>query len=125
MRTLVIGGNGFIGTNLVDHLLASGHQVRVFDRYPNRFRGNTAGVEYLSGDIGNQGEMEEAVRGMEWVFHLAIRLYLRHLTMIHFMIFIPISQAQCSSSLSASKQKSKSLCLSLAAAPYMVCQKKS
>ncbi|MBK9622792.1 MAG: NAD-dependent epimerase/dehydratase family protein [Candidatus Obscuribacter sp.] len=71
MRTLVIGGNGFIGTNLVDHLLASGHQVRVFDRYPNRFRGNTAGVEYLSGDIGNQGEMEEAVRGMEWVFHLA------------------------------------------------------
>lgn len=71
MKALVVGGNGFIGTNLVDHLLASGHQVRVFDRYPNRFRGQLPDVEYVVGDIGNHGEMEEAVKEMDWVFHLA------------------------------------------------------
>ncbi|MBI5171443.1 MAG: NAD-dependent epimerase/dehydratase family protein [Candidatus Obscuribacter sp.] len=71
MKALVIGGNGFIGTNLVQLLVDSGHQVRVFDRYPSRFRGPIAGVEYMMGDIGNHGEMEEAVKGMEWVFHLA------------------------------------------------------
>ncbi|MBN8661456.1 MAG: NAD-dependent epimerase/dehydratase family protein [Candidatus Melainabacteria bacterium] len=70
-KALVIGGNGFIGTNLVQLLVDSGHQVRVFDRYPSRFQAPLPQVEYLSGDIGNHGEMEEAVKGMDWVFHLA------------------------------------------------------
>ncbi|HEY9785894.1 MAG TPA: NAD-dependent epimerase/dehydratase family protein, partial [Candidatus Obscuribacterales bacterium] len=71
MKALVIGGNGFIGTHLVDALLAHGHEVRVFDRYPSRFRKPIDDVEYLIGDFCNHGEMQDAVKGMEWVFHLA------------------------------------------------------
>ncbi len=71
MKSLVIGGNGFIGTNLVEELLASGHQVRVFDRYPSRYKEPFPQAEYVIGDLGNHGEVHEAVEGIDWVFHLA------------------------------------------------------
>jgi len=71
MKALVIGGNGFIGCHLVDQLLLSGHSVRVIDRYPSRFRDQLPGVEYITGDLGNHGEIASAVKGMDWVFHLA------------------------------------------------------
>jgi UDP-glucose 4-epimerase len=71
MKSLVIGGNGFIGTNLVDALLRDGHKVRVFDRYPSRFREPNAEVEYVYGDFGNHGEVHDIVQGIDFVFHLA------------------------------------------------------
>ena len=71
MKALVIGGNGFIGCNLVEELLNLGHQVRVFDRYPSRYQEPYPLVEYLIGDLGNHGEVHNAVAGMDWVFHLA------------------------------------------------------
>ncbi|MBA4074310.1 MAG: NAD-dependent epimerase [Cyanobacteria bacterium PR.023] len=71
MKALVTGGNGFIGAHLVDLLRAEGHEVRVFDRYPNRFRPERPDVEYFVGELGNHHEVEEAVRGIDWVFHLA------------------------------------------------------
>jgi len=71
MKALVIGGNGFIGTNLVSLLLQKGHQVRIFDRYPNRFMPPLSNVEHVVGEFSNHGEIAEAVRGIDWVFHLA------------------------------------------------------
>lgn len=71
MKTLVIGGNGFIGCHLVDQLLHEGHSVRVLDRYPSRFREAPRNVESLIGDLGNHGEVAAAVKDMDWVFHLA------------------------------------------------------
>ncbi len=71
MKTLVIGGNGFIGTNLVEALLRDGHDVRIFDRYPSRYKDPFPGVEYVVGDLGNYGEVHEALSGIDWVFHLA------------------------------------------------------
>jgi len=71
MKSLVIGGNGFIGTNLVDGLLRKGHAVRVFDRYPSRFREPNPAVEYVVGDLGNHGEVADVVQGVDFVFHLA------------------------------------------------------
>ncbi len=71
MRSLVIGGNGFIGTNLVNALLRDGSTVRVFDRYPSRFQETNSEVEYVVGDLGNDGEVQDVVRDIDTVFHLA------------------------------------------------------
>lgn len=71
MKALVIGGNGFIGCNLVEGLLRQGHVVRVFDRYPSRYKAPNPAVEYVVGDLGNHGEVREVVQGVDWVFHLA------------------------------------------------------
>jgi len=71
MRALVIGGNGFIGTHLVSRLLKEGIEVRVFDRYPSKFATPHPHVEYVTGDLGNHGVLNEIVLGVDWVFHLA------------------------------------------------------
>jgi UDP-glucose 4-epimerase len=70
MRALVLGGNGFIGSHLVDALLADGHDVRVFDRQPDRFRGALPGVEYQLGSLGDADAVAEALAGIDVVFHL-------------------------------------------------------
>lgn len=71
MKATVIGGNGFIGTSLVEHLLETGVKVRVFDKYPSRFSDPLDEVEYITGDLGNHGELHDAVKDVDWVFHLA------------------------------------------------------
>jgi len=71
MKALVIGGNGFIGTNLVEALLADGYQVRILDRYPSRYRDPFPDAEYIVGDLGNHGDVISAVKGIDHVFHLA------------------------------------------------------
>lgn len=67
---LVLGGNGFIGSHLVDRLLADGHSVRVFDKYPERYRQPLVHVDYRFGDFGNRGLLSEALEGVDIVFHL-------------------------------------------------------
>lgn len=71
MKSLVIGGNGFIGTNLVEALRRAGHRVKVFDRYPSRFSEPLPDVDYVSGDFANHGEVHDVVQGVDFVFHLA------------------------------------------------------
>jgi UDP-glucose 4-epimerase len=68
---LVVGGNGFMGTHLVDRLLESGHSVRIYGRSPNRFRTVPRRAEYVEGELGNYGLIREAIEGMEVVYHLA------------------------------------------------------
>lgn len=71
MKAFIIGGNGFIGAHLVDALLESNHEVRVFDRYPSRYREPLPNVTYISGDFANHGEVDAAVQGVDCIFHLA------------------------------------------------------
>ena len=72
MRALVTGGAGFIGSNLVDRLLARGDQVRVFDNLSTGFRANVpGGAELFEGDIREEAAVRAAVAGVEVVFHFA------------------------------------------------------
>lgn len=70
MRALVIGGNGFIGSHLVDALLASGFRVRVFDRAQEKYRPPLDQVEYRLGAFNDTALLSEALEGVDVVFHL-------------------------------------------------------
>lgn len=70
MNILVLGGNGFIGSHLVDRLLFEGHSVRVFDKYEEHYRKPIPLVDYRFGDFGNRGLLSDALDGVDMVFHL-------------------------------------------------------
>jgi UDP-glucose 4-epimerase len=71
-RCLVTGGAGFIGSHLVDALVAAGRPVRVFDDFSTGQRDNLpAGVEVVAGCVTDPAAVARAVDGCEVVFHLA------------------------------------------------------
>jgi UDP-glucose 4-epimerase len=70
MRALVLGGCGFIGSHIVDALLARGHSVAVLDRSPERFRPPLRGVDYTFADLNDRMALAEALTGNDMVFHL-------------------------------------------------------
>jgi len=69
MKALVLGGCGFIGSHIVDALLDAGHQVRVVDRAPERFRPPLADVDYRLCDFSSQSELRKALAEIDTVFH--------------------------------------------------------
>lgn len=72
---LVTGGAGFIGSHLVEALLAQGHQVRVLDNLVTGKLDNLAGVkdqlEFIEADLQDEAAVARAVAGVEIIFHLA------------------------------------------------------
>ena len=79
---LVTGGGGFIGSHLVDGLLAASHEVRVLDNWSTGSRANLAHVrehiEIISGDVTDGAVVCQAMKGVELVFHLAAPPYSLH-----------------------------------------------
>jgi UDP-glucose 4-epimerase len=73
-NVFVTGGAGFIGSHVADTLLARGARVTVYDNFSTGFheflpkRGNCRVVE---GDLLDQKTLDEAMRGAQFVFHLA------------------------------------------------------
>ena len=74
MKSLVTGGAGFIGSNLVRALLERGDDVRVLDNFSTGRRTNLAGIEgdieLVEGELRSYERVHAAVRGCELVFHL-------------------------------------------------------
>ena len=63
----VTGGSGFIGSHVVDHLVAEGHRVRVLDVDPP----HRADVVFRRLDISDVDDLTGALQGVDVVFHLA------------------------------------------------------
>lgn len=69
---LVTGGAGFIGSHVVDALVAEGHGVRVIDNLSNgRAEQVHSSAELIIGDITDFPTVLSAMNGMDGVFHLA------------------------------------------------------
>jgi len=76
-KALVTGGAGFLGSHLVERLLAQGIEVVAID---NLFRGSLANLEairtnpqfrFVNGDILDSNELEGVAKGCDVIFHLA------------------------------------------------------
>ena len=72
LRWLVTGGAGFIGSHVVERLLALGQRVRVLDDLSFGKRDNvSAGVEFMEGGIADPACCACAVAGVDRIIHLA------------------------------------------------------
>ena len=74
ITSLVTGGAGFIGSNLVDYLLDKGHQVVCVDNESaecnDKFYWNDKAIN-IKGDVTDYKFMKNVFTGVEYVFHLA------------------------------------------------------
>ena len=77
MHVLVTGGAGFIGSHLVDRLMAEGHKVRVLDNLASgsmanleQWKGNSS-FEFIRGDLLDRETTRRAVEGCAQVYHMA------------------------------------------------------
>lgn len=63
MRVLITGGAGFLGSNIAEHLIASGHQVLLIDNFATGRRDNLktlASIEVVEGSVADQGLVDAA-----------------------------------------------------------------
>jgi len=84
-RILVTGGAGFIGSHLVDRLVADGRAVTVLDDFSTGERANlsdaatTGDVRVVAGSILDREAVAAAMEGCDRVFHLAVQCVRRSL----------------------------------------------
>jgi UDP-glucose 4-epimerase len=84
MRAFITGGAGFIGSNLVDRLLADGHTVTVYDNFSTgqshflEGAGAQQNFTLITGDLLDLGRLKVALAEHDLVFHLAANADVRH-----------------------------------------------
>ena len=76
-RCLVTGGAGFIGSHLVEALIAQGHKVTVIDNFSNgrerniEFSRRSGKLSVIQEDVSNHLSIIPHFEDIDWVFHLA------------------------------------------------------
>ena len=77
MNCFVTGAAGFIGSNVVDRLLAAGHRVTAYDNLSSGFRrfldgaAKNPGFRFVQGDILDQDTLVKGMKGCDTVLHFA------------------------------------------------------
>lgn len=74
MNVLITGGAGFIGSHLVEHMLAAGNAVRVLDNLSTGKRENLpthSRLEFVPGDIRDRGLVLDCAQDVQAIIHLA------------------------------------------------------
>jgi len=78
MRVLVTGGAGFIGSHLADALIARGDHVVALDNFSTGSTANikhiTNNFEIIDGDIRNTDLINDTIKDLDLVFHMAAAL---------------------------------------------------
>ena len=78
-RVLITGGAGFIGSHVLDLMLASGYDIRILDNLTQQVHGPDAkrpdylasGADLIVGDVRDRETVENALQGVDGVIHLA------------------------------------------------------
>ena len=68
-KAVVVGGSGFIGSHVADHLSDAGYKVVIYDRYESQWLRNDQ--EIILGDIRNSEKIHHAISGAEVVYNFA------------------------------------------------------
>ncbi|MDQ6657519.1 MAG: NAD-dependent epimerase/dehydratase family protein [Actinomycetota bacterium] len=77
MKVVVTGGAGFIGSHVVDLLLAQGHEVRVYDKLVEQVHQGKGPqyvppeAEFIRGEMSDRDSLEKALTGVDQIVHLA------------------------------------------------------
>ena len=72
-KILVIGGAGYVGTNLVTELLKNNYHVTVYDLmiYGNKLPEGKSNLKTIKGDVRDQRKLEQSLKGQDAIIHLA------------------------------------------------------
>jgi UDP-glucose 4-epimerase len=71
MKSLIVGGNGFIGTHLISALLRGGHRVSVYDRTPPRTDFDWHSVQYFHSAQADPLTRRRLLKDCDCVYYLA------------------------------------------------------
>lgn len=65
-KILILGGSGFLGSNLCRYLITKDYEVYSYDR---SFSTNQENVHFIEGDFFDDAKLEAAVKGMDCIIH--------------------------------------------------------
>ena len=70
-KILCTGVCGFVGSHMVEFLLAKGHQIRALDMHKCKEIANREEIEFVQCDITQKKELNGIFADVEYVFHIA------------------------------------------------------
>jgi len=68
-KTVVVGGSGFIGSHVADHLSDAGYQVTIYDKAPSLYLRNDQ--EMIVGDVQENEKLKQVITDAEVVYNFA------------------------------------------------------